>query len=327
MRKYLSSSLVRRLRAVARAFTANSKVTIGLVIVLFFVAVALLGPLFIHVDPNAPSNDLLAPPSLAHPLGTTYIGQDVLAQVVYGAQISLIVGFGAGIVTTIISVFVGLVSGYFGGVIDEIFSLLSNVFLVLPTLPLAIVLAAFLPRSGVLSIGFVLVVTGWSWGARVLRVQTLSMSNRDFVEASRASGEGWFRIVFFDIFPNESAIVAAQLLGTIIYAILAESALEFLGLGDISNVSWGTMFYWAANNDALLQGAWWWIVPPGLCIAVLGAGLAFVNFGMDEIADPRLRAEPKIRVSRVKSSKPGPSEEASSDAMSDVVISIAPEKA
>jgi peptide/nickel transport system permease protein len=300
MKKYLSSPLARRLLAIARSFTANSKVTIGLVIVLFFVVVALLGPLFIHINPNAPSNDLLAPPSSDHLLGTTYIGQDVLSQVVYGAQISLAVGFGAGIITTIFSVFVGLVSGYFGGVIDEVFSLLSNVFLVLPTLPLAIVLAAFLPRSGVLSIGFVIVVTGWSWGARVLRAQTLTMRNRDFIEASKAGGESWFRIVFFDIFPNESAIVAAQLLGTIIYAILAESGLEFLGLGDISNVSWGTMFYWAANNDALLQGAWWWIVPPGLCIALLGAGLAFVNFGMDEIADPRLRSEPKLHLPKVK---------------------------
>jgi peptide/nickel transport system permease protein len=246
----------------------------------------------------------------------------VLAQVVYGTQISLLVGFGAGIVTTIISVFVGLVSGYFGGTIDEVFSLLSNVFLVLPTLPLAIVLAAFLPRSGVLSIGFVIVVTGWSWGARVLRAQTLSMRSRDFVEASRAGGEGWFRIVFFEIFPNESAIVAAQLLGTIIYSILAESGLEFLGLGDISNVSWGTMFYWAANNDALLQGAWWWIVPPGLCIALLGAGLAFVNFGMDEIADPRLRAETKIRVARVKPSRSRLSEDPSTTSnRSEVVVS------
>ncbi len=138
--------------------------------------------------------------------------------------------------------------------IDEIFSLFSNVFLVLPTLPLAIVLAAFLPHSGSLAIGFVIVVTGWSWGARVLRAQTMSMHARDFVEAARAGGEGWFRIIFFEILPNESAIVAAQLLGTIIYAILAEASLEFLGLGNISNVSWGTMFYWAANNDALLQG-------------------------------------------------------------------------
>src|SRR5207245_11720701 len=194
-------------------------------------------------------------------------------------------------ITSIISVIMGLVSCYFGGWIDEIFSLFSNVFLVLPTLPLAIVLAAFLPRTGSFSIGFVIVITGWSWGARILRAQTLSMSNRDFVDAAKASGESWWRIIFFEILPNESAIVAAELLGTIIYAILAEAGLEYLGLGDVTTVSWGTMFYWAGNNDAILLGAWWWIIPPGLCIALLGAGLAFINFGIDEIANPRLRKE------------------------------------
>lgn len=299
MQQFLESPLLRRLRDLARLFTVNRKVTIGLVIVLFFVVVALIGPLFIHVDPNAPGNDLLQGPSPAHLLGTTLVGQDVLAQVVIGSQLSLTLGFITGIITTIVSVAVGLISGYFGGLIDEIFSLFSNVFLVLPTLPLAIVLAAFLPHTGSFAIGFVIVVTGWSWGARVLRAQTMSMRSRDFVEAARAGGEGWFRVIFFEIFPNESAIVAAELLGTIIYAILAEASLEFLGLGNISNVSWGTMFYWAANNDALLQGAWWWIVPPGLCIALLGAGLAFVNFGMDEIANPRLRSEPKIKVAKI----------------------------
>lgn len=304
MQRYLSSPFLRRLLGLLRPFTVNRKVTVGLVIVLFFVAVALAGPLFIHVNPNAPSDDLLAGPSPAHPLGTTMVGQDVLAQVIIGSRLSLALGFVAGIITTVVSVFVGLVSGYFGGLIDEIFSLFSNVFLVLPTLPLAIVLAAFLPRSGAFSIGFVIVVTGWSWGARVLRAQTLSMRDRDFIESARASGEGWRRIVFWEIFPNESAIVAAQLLGTIIYAILTEAGLEFLGLGNISNVSWGTMFYWAANNDALLQGAWWWIVPPGLCIAMLGAGLAFVNFGMDEIANPRLRTEPGLRAPKAKKVRP-----------------------
>lgn len=303
---FLSSPFARRMRELWRIFTVNRKVTVGLGIILFFVVMALFGPLFVHVDPNAPSNDLLVGPSAAHWLGTTYIGQDVFAQVVIGAQLSLVLGFVTGIITTIISVVVGLISGYFGGWLDEVFSLFSNVFLVLPTLPLAIVLAAFLPRSGSFSIGFVIVVTGWSWGARVLRAQTMSMRGRDFVDAARAGGESWFRIIFFEIFPNESAIVAAELLGTIIYAILAEAGLEFLGLGNISNVSWGTMFYWAANNDALLQGAWWWIVPPGMCIALLGAGLAFVNFGIDEIANPRLRSEPKLKLAKVKKGPAAP---------------------
>ena len=317
----LVSSLGGYLRALWRLFTTNRKVTVGLLILLFFVAIALLGPLFVHIDPNAASNDLLQGPSGAHWLGTTNVGQDVFAQVIIGAQLSLAMGFITGTITTIISVFIGLVSGYFGGVIDETLSLFSTVFLVLPTLPLAIVLAAFLPHTGALSIGFVIVVTGWSWGARVLRAQTLSMRNRDFIEAAKVSGERWWRVIFFEIFPNESAIVAAELLGTIIYAILAEAGLEFLGLGNISNVSWGTMFYWALNNEALLLGAWWWIVPPGLCIALLGASLAFINFGIDEIANPRLRSEPKIKLARIKKQPDQPGEDITVDKVSEIAAS------
>jgi peptide/nickel transport system permease protein len=279
----------RGVRAVWRAATANGKVTLGLVLVGFFVLLALIGPLFIRFDANAFGSELSLPPSGAHPLGTTSYGQDVLAQVVVGARVSVALGFITGFVATIISVVVGLVSGYIGGASDEALSVVTNVFLVLPTLPLAIVLAAFLPYKGPLTIGFVLTVTGWSWGARVLRAQTLSMRNREFVLAAKATGEPAWRIIFFEIFPSEIGVVVAQLLGTIIYVILAEAGLEYLGLGDLGAVSWGTMLYWAGNNDALALGYWWWFVPPGLCIAVLGAGLAFVNFGIDEIANPRLR--------------------------------------
>jgi peptide/nickel transport system permease protein len=245
-----------------------------------------------------------ASPSPAHWLGTTSYGQDVLAQVVIGARISVALGFTTGVITTIISVIVGLVSGYYGGTVDEGLSVVSNVFLVLPTLPLAIVLTSFLPYKGPLTIGFVLTITGWSWGARVLRAQTLSLRNREFVVAAKAAGEPAWRIIFFEIFPNEIGVVVAQLLGTIIYVILAEAGLEFLGLGDLGSVSWGTMLYWAGNNDALLVGSWWWFVPPGLCIAVLGAGLAFINFGIDEIANPRLRTIKAERSAPTKAGEP-----------------------
>ena len=293
-------SLGARLRGVFRAATSNGKVTFGLIIVGFFVLLALCSPLLVRSDANAFGPDISASPSAMHPLGTTSYGQDVLAQVIVGSRVSVALGFITGIVATIISVIVGLVSGYIGGWTDESLSVLSNVFLVLPTLPLAIVLAAFLPYKGPLTIGFVLTVTGWSWGARVLRAQTLSMRNREFVTAAKAAGEPAWRIIFFEIFPNEIGVVVAQLLGTIIYVILAEAGLEYLGLGDLGNVSWGTMLYWAGNNDALTLGYWWWFVPPGLCIAILGAGLAFINFGIDEIANPRLRTIKTERSSKTK---------------------------
>ncbi len=295
-----SSFQLQRLRDFWRLLTINRKVSVGLWILAFFVLVAIFGPIIFHQDANALGPDILQPPSPAHWLGTTQTGQDIFLQVVVGTRVSVVFGLVTGLVATIISVVVGLAGGYFGGWIDEVLSLLSNVFLVLPALPLAIVLATFVAYKGPLTIGFVTVITGWSWGARVLRAQTLSMRSRDFVEASRASGETSWRIIFYEIFPNEIAIVAAELLGTVIYAILAETGLEYLGLGDVTTVSWGTMFYWAGNNDALLLGAWWWFLPPGVCISLLGAGLAFINFGIDEIANPRLRKEERPKLAKFK---------------------------
>ena len=299
----LTTPKIHHLSDLWRMVTVNRKVSFGLGILIFFTLVAIFGPIILTKDPNAFSTDILSPPSATHWLGTTQTGQDVFTQVVVGTRLSIVLGFITGLIATLISVIVGLTGGYFGGWIDDVLSLLSNVFLVLPGLPLAIVLAAFLPYKGPLTVGFVTVITGWSWGARVLRSQTLSMRNREFVEAAKASGETSWRIIFFEIFPNEIALVAAELLGTIIYAILAEAGLEFLGLGDVTTVSWGTMFYWAGNNDAILLGAWWWILAPGLCVAVLGAGLAFINFGIDEIANPRLRKERPPKFAKLKKAR------------------------
>ncbi len=265
------------------------KIRFGLGIIGFFALVAVFGPLLLHTDPEAFSADVLAPPSAAHWLGTTQTGQDIFAQLVVGTRATMVVGFLVGFVATLLSVIIGLTAGYFGGLIDEVLSLLINIFLVIPALPLVIVIAGYIPVRGPLPVAIVISLTGWAWGARVLRAQTLSMRKREFVEAARASGETTFRIIFAEILPNEIAIVFSSLIFTILYAILAEIGLEFLGLSDVTVISWGNILYWAANNQALLLGAWWWIAPPGLCIALLGAGLAFINFGIDEITNPRLR--------------------------------------
>jgi len=243
--------------ALWRLLMGNRKASVGMVILAFFILLALFGPIIFPQDPHTITPDRLDPPSLAHWFGTTSFGEDVFVQTVVGARFSVFMGLGIGVVTTIISVIVGLASGYFLGWIDEVLSLVSNVFLVLPTLPLAILLAAFLPYKGPLTIGFVLTITGWSWGARVLRSQTLSLRTWDCVEAARASGESTWRIIFYEILPNETAIVAAQFFGTVIYAILAETALEYLGLGDINSATWGNMLFSASNSAALLQEAWW----------------------------------------------------------------------
>jgi peptide/nickel transport system permease protein len=267
----------------------SGKIRVGLAIVGFFFLLALFGPLLVRQNPLAISANQFDPPSAQHWLGTTFTGQDVFSQVVDGARVTLLVGFVVGVLATLLSVVIGLTAGYFGGIVDELLSMLTNIFLVIPALPLAIVLAGYVKVKGPLPVAIIITATGWAWGARVLRAQTLTMRRRDFVEAARATGESTFRILFAEILPNEIAIVASSLIFTIIYAILAQIGLEFLGLGDTNINSWGNMLFEAYSAGALLVGAWWWFVPPGVCIALLGAGWAFINFGIDEITNPRLR--------------------------------------
>jgi peptide/nickel transport system permease protein len=278
----------------------SPKIVAGLLILAFFVVLELFGPLLVGADPTKTHSVGLAGPSAAHWLGTTQSGQDVLAQVVYGARISMGVGVLSAVIATALSIVVGLVGGYVGGVVDEVLSLITNIFLVLPALPLVIVLAGYLPSRGVMSVAAVIAVTGWAWGARVLRAQTLTLRGRDYVQAAKAGGERPWRIVFAEILPVEFPVIATSFLATVLAAILAEAGLSFLGLANLSTVSWGTMLYFAQNNQALLVGAWWWFIPPGLCIALIGAGLGLLNFGIDEIANPRLRTVLPKRARRAR---------------------------
>src|SRR5262249_25285740 len=198
-----------------------------------------------------------------------------------------------------VAIVIGVTGGYFGGWIDELLSLISNVFLVIPQLPLIIVLAALVPTGrGPGTVIVVIALTGWAWGARVMRSITLTLRQRDYVQAARTSGESPFRLIFFEIVPRMGAIIATNFIFATISAILTEATLEFLGLSDLSQVSWGTMLYWAQNNDALLGGQWSWYVPPGLCIALLCTSLALINYGIDSIVNPRLRSIPMQKTSR-----------------------------
>lgn len=271
-----------------RLITVNRKVTLGSAIVGFFTLVAIVGPIVIRQNPLTYTLDLMSPPSSAHWLGTNQGGQDVFIQLVIGTRTSLFWALLTGLIVVFISVAVGLVSGYFGGIIDDVLSLITNVFLVIPGFPLAIVAVEYFSRN-TLTIALVVALTNWPWGARVLRAQTFSMRNREFVTAALSTGEHTWRIMFREIFPNEISIVAASFITTTIQVLLAVAGLEFLGFGNSATVSWGTMLYGAYTGSALFQGAWWWFAPPGLCIVLLGSGLALLNFGIDEIADPRLR--------------------------------------
>ncbi|HLZ80890.1 MAG TPA: ABC transporter permease [Ktedonobacteraceae bacterium] len=285
--------------SILRTLTFHPKIAVGVGVVAFFVLMAIAAPLLTPYNPNASVVTGSIPPSSTHILGTTGLGQDLFAQLVYGARVTLLVGFIAAIGSTMLQVLFGLSSAYFGGIVDEVLSLLINVFLVLPGLPLTIVLASLASASGAnrneFVIALVLMFTSWSYGARVLRAQTLSLKEREFVTAARASGESTLRVIFAEILPNEVSLIASTFIGTFVYAVGAEVALEFLGLGNTSQASWGVILYWAQNNAALIVGKWWQFVPAGLCIAVLCSGLTFINFGIDELANPRLRTERPLR--------------------------------
>jgi peptide/nickel transport system permease protein len=268
---------------------AEPKSRAGLVVVALFVVMAGAGPWLVQ-DPTAFTSVPHQPPSWDHWLGTTGQGQDVLAQTVAGARMTLVVGFATGFLVVALGALVGGAAGYFGGRVDDALSLLINVFLVMPGLPLMVVLAAWLP-PGPVTLLIVLVLTGWAWNARVLRAQALALAQRDFVLAAKVSGESDLRIVTAEVLPNMLSLLASSFIGATIYAIGAQVGLEFLGLGDISKVTWGTNLYWASNDSALLLGSWWTFVPTGACIALVGFGLVLVNFGVDEIANPRLATE------------------------------------
>ncbi|WP_330461694.1 ABC transporter permease [Streptomyces sp. NBC_00820] len=277
-----------RRRGLLRQLTDSKKAMTGLMLLALFALLALLAPVLVPGEPSLINSTGSQVPSAAHWLGTTAKGQDVLALTLWGARSSLFVGFTVGLVATAVAIVVGLAAAYFGRIVDDALTLVTNIFLLLPGLPLLIILAAFLP-PGTSTVILVLVVTGWAGSARVLRAQAKSIRGKDFVAAAVVTGERPLRIMFREILPNMASVVMTTLLGCVIFGIGAQAGLEFLGLGDSSVVSWGTNLYWASNDGALMTGAWWAFVPSGLCIALVAFALALVNYAVDEITNPRLR--------------------------------------
>jgi peptide/nickel transport system permease protein len=227
--------------------------------------------------------------SWSHLLGTTSLGQDVFSQVMAGTRQSVLIALIVGFLCTIISVTVGITAAYMGGFIDDGLSLLTDVILVIPTFPLIIVIVGYLKSAGFWLMIFVLVFTGWSYGARQLRVQALSLRNRDYLLAAKARGESSWYVITVEMIPPMTSLIVANFLGAALYALLASAGLQFVGLGNINTESWGTMLYWAQNNEALQTGLPLWALAPGVAIAILGSGLALLNYAFDEVANPALR--------------------------------------
>lgn len=272
------------------AIRRNRKATTGVLILLFFLVLAVFPG---QIAPDNPSATIFKPalgPSTAHWLGTTAYGQDVFSQLVWGTRQSLIIAFAVGGLATAISVIIGVSAAYLGGITDGLLSLVTDVLLVIPIFPLIIVIAAYLRNAGTVVIIIVLGALGWSYGARQLRSQVLSLRNRDFLESARVRGERKLYIILVEILPTMTSLIVASFLGTAVYAVLTAAGLQFVGLGDPSSQSWGTMLYWAENNEALGAGMPLWAIMPGVFVALLGAGFALLNYAFDEISNPALRS-------------------------------------
>ncbi len=280
----------------ARLLVRNPKSRVGLIMVGFMVVVALISPLISVSDPTGFS--LVAArqaPSWHHLFGTTDQGSDIFSQVVLGARRSLILGAAAGALATLLATTLGILAAYSGGAVDEAINFVINVFLVIPTIPLLVVVSGYLHSRNMTTMILILAFTLWAFEARILRGQALSLKNRDFVLAAKVAGESTPRIVFGEIMPNMVSRIAAGFVLVFYISLLVDAGLEFLGLGDTTHVSWGMTLYWAQTNSAVLQGEWWPFVFPGLALVITVLGLTLILAGIDEISNPRLRDEVRTR--------------------------------
>jgi peptide/nickel transport system permease protein len=264
---------------------------IGIIVIAFYLVLAITAPIIAPYNPFTPSVDVLATPTMSHLLGTSEVGNDILSQVIYGAKVSLLVGFVAASVSLLIGTSFGLVSGYYGGAVDAILTRVTDIFLVIPVLPLMIIMAAVL-GARLSNVILVVGLLGWPSTSRIVRSQTLSIRERPFIENARTIGSNDRQIIFKHILPNVVTLIFANAVLVVNYAVISEAILSFLGLGDVSQISWGIMLYYAFRSGALSSGAWWYVFPPGLCLVSLVLSFAFVGRALDAIFNPRLR---KIR--------------------------------
>ena len=286
------------LARMGRAIRSNRKATAGTILLAIFLFAALFPGLIAKDDPAADAYQPKLGISTAHLLGTTAQGQDMWAQLVWGTRDVMIIAFVVGLAATGIAVLIGVAAAFLGGLWDGSLSLLTDVLLVIPLFPLLIIIAGYAHGGGTLVLILVITVTSWSYTARQLRSQALSLRKRDFLEAARVRGERRLYIVVVEIIPTMTSLIVAAFLTNALYAVLFASSLQFIGLGNPNTQSWGTMLYWAQNEAALQTGQPMWALAPGACIAALGAAFALLNYAFDEIGNPALRPVRRKRVTR-----------------------------
>jgi peptide/nickel transport system permease protein len=275
-------------RRFIRAVAHNRKAVAGAVILLAIAFVAVFPGLIAPDDPQAAIYPPNLTPSSSHLLGTTGIGQDVFSQLIWSTRLTLWVTLVVSAIATFLSMIIGVTAAYAGGAVDRVLTVVIDVFLIIPVLPLLILLASYL-TPGVSSLIIALCITSWAFQARQLRSQGLSVRNRDFLVAARARGERGIYIILVEIVPTMTSLLAASFLALGVYVVGFAASLQFLGLGNSSELMWGTMLYNAQSNAALESGNPWWALSPGIAVAVLGAGFALLNYAFDEIGNPALR--------------------------------------
>ena len=281
-------------------FTRSRKAMAGAILLLIFAILALFPGLFAHDDPTAEIYPRNLGPGGGHLFGTTGTGQDIFAQLIYGTRDVLEIVIGAGLAATVIAAIIGVAAAYLGGWTEDVLNLFTDVVLVIPLFPLLIVIAAYVHNSGTATMIAVLTFTGWSYTARQLRAQALSLKNRDFLAAARVRGERAWYVITVEILPTMSSLLVAAFLTNALYDVFYASSLQFIGLGDPNSTAWGTMLYWAQNNEALQGGYYLQAIVPGAAIALLGAAFALLNYAFDEIGNPALRPLPKARAASVR---------------------------
>jgi len=270
----------------------NKYLLSGLSIVIGVVVFAIVG-FFVH--PYNPYSTFASnlPPSSSHFLGTNFFGNDIWSQYLVGILPTIEVSFIGAILALLVAVIMGMFGGYYKGMKNEVISFFINVFILIPGLPLAIVISSDLEAShanlGTLALVAVIVITGWAYGARTIRSQVMSIASRDYIRFIRNTGESDFRIIFSEIFPSLLSYIGYVFTNLFIIAILLENSLLFLGLGNETIISLGSILYFANTYSGILLGEWWWFIPPGLTIAIIGVGFGLISLGLDTIANPSLR--------------------------------------
>lgn len=281
---------------IMKFFRNSPKTSIGAILVIVILVLAVGANLFTTIDPTHRfAGEYHSVPSQAHILGTTQLGNDAWAQTLFGGRKSILVGIFAGLITVFLGIFFGISAGYFGGKYDSIVSTLINVIMVIPNIVLLLIIASLLGGVSPFLICIIIGLTSWPWNARVLRAQTMSIRNREFVYSAETLGESKLRIMFVEIMPNMLSMISSAFVSTIIYAIMASATLEFIGFGDPLSVTWGIMLFNAQKSGALTSGAWWELLGPISGIILFGSGLTLINFSIDEVSNPKLKAQRIMR--------------------------------